>query len=64
MVTFFDERGQAGEYERKIEIARRSYELLTGNGFPAEDIVFDPNAPAIAAGISEAGLDCFNRLGS
>jgi 5-methyltetrahydrofolate--homocysteine methyltransferase len=51
VVMLFDEKGQAADYERKIEVARRSWELLTGSGFPAADIVFDPNVLAIATGI-------------
>ena len=42
VVMLFDERGQADTSERKIEVAERAYRLLTENGFPAEDIVFDP----------------------
>jgi 5-methyltetrahydrofolate--homocysteine methyltransferase len=53
VVMLFDERGQAASYERKIEIARRAYDLLTGDGFPPEDIVFDPNVLAIATGMPE-----------
>jgi 5-methyltetrahydrofolate--homocysteine methyltransferase len=51
IVMAFDERGQADTLERRCEIARRAYELLTGAGFPPEDIVFDPNVFAIATGI-------------
>ena len=53
VVMLIDERGQAVSYERKIEIAGRSYGLLADAGFPAEDIVFDPNILAVATGISE-----------
>ena len=53
VVMLFDERGQADSYERKIEVAGRSYRLLTGSGFPGEDIVFDPNVLAVATGIPE-----------
>ncbi len=53
IVMAFDEKGQADTYARKIEICRRAYELLTGAGFPAEDIIFDPNIFAIATGIPE-----------
>ncbi|MDR1900678.1 MAG: homocysteine S-methyltransferase family protein [Treponema sp.] len=53
VVMLFDEKGQAASYERKIEIAGRSYKLLTENGFPPEDIVFDPNILTIATGIAE-----------
>ncbi|MDR2759368.1 MAG: methionine synthase [Spirochaetaceae bacterium] len=53
VVMLFDEQGQAGSYERKIEIAARAYALLTRRGFPPEDIIFDPNVFALATGISE-----------
>jgi len=54
VVMAFDERGQADTLERKIEICRRSYELLVGPvGFPAEDIIFDPNILTVATGIEE-----------
>lgn len=53
IVMAFDEKGQADTYERKIEICGKAYELLTGIGFPAEDIIFDPNIFAIATGIPE-----------
>lgn len=53
VVMLFDEQGQAESYERKIEIAGRAYRLLTANGFPAEDIIFDPNILAIATGMDE-----------
>src|SRR3546814_20793447 len=39
--------------ERKIEICERAYKLLTGIGFPPEDIIFDPNIFAIATGLEE-----------
>ena len=53
IVMAFDEQGQADTYQRKIEICARAYRLLTADGFPAEDIVFDPNVFAIATGIPE-----------
>ena len=53
VVMLFDERGQADTYERKIEVAERAYKLLTEAGFPAEDILFDPNILAVATGIAE-----------
>ncbi len=53
VVMAFDETGQADTYERKIEICKRSYEVLTGIGFAPEDIIFDPNIFAIATGIDE-----------
>ncbi|AVZ80436.1 methionine synthase [Zoogloeaceae bacteirum Par-f-2] len=51
IVMAFDEKGQADTFARKIEICRRAYDLLLGIGFPAEDIIFDPNIFAIATGI-------------
>lgn len=53
VVMLFDEAGQADSYERKIEVAKRAYKLLTESGFPAEDIIFDPNVLAVATGIEE-----------
>ncbi|OYY05716.1 MAG: methionine synthase [Mehylophilales bacterium 35-46-6] len=53
IVMAFDEKGQADTYQRKIEICKRAYDLLVSTGFPAEDIVFDPNIFAIATGIEE-----------
>ncbi|TCM43238.1 methionine synthase [Novosphingobium sp. ST904] len=60
VVMAFDETGQADTRERKIEICSRAYQLLTGIGFPPEDIIFDPNVFAVATGIEEHdryGLD-------
>ena len=53
IVMAFDEQGQADSFERKIRICERAYRLLVADGFPAEDIVFDPNVFAIATGIAE-----------
>jgi 5-methyltetrahydrofolate--homocysteine methyltransferase len=54
VVMAFDEKGQAESVERKFEICRRAYRLLTEQvGFPAEDITFDPNIFAVATGIEE-----------
>jgi 5-methyltetrahydrofolate--homocysteine methyltransferase len=53
VVMAFDEKGQADTAARKIEICKRSYELLVGAGFPADDIIFDPNIFAVATGIEE-----------
>ena len=60
VVMAFDEVGQADTKERKVEICKRAYKLLTGIGFPPEDIIFDPNIFAVATGIEEHdryGLD-------
>jgi 5-methyltetrahydrofolate--homocysteine methyltransferase len=54
VVMAFDEQGQADTYARKIAICERAYRILVDRvGFPAEDIVFDPNIFAIATGIEE-----------
>ena len=54
IVMAFDEEGQADTTERKFEICKRSYQLLTEKiGFPPEDIIFDPNIFAVATGIEE-----------
>jgi 5-methyltetrahydrofolate--homocysteine methyltransferase len=54
IVMAFDEQGQADTAERKVEICRRAYRILTEQvGFPPEDIIFDPNIFAIATGIEE-----------
>ncbi|WP_447553036.1 methionine synthase [Vreelandella sp. EE22] len=54
VVMAFDEEGQADTFARKTEICERAYRLLVDDiGFPAEDIIFDPNIFAIATGIEE-----------
>ncbi|MFI7966718.1 dihydropteroate synthase, partial [Acinetobacter baumannii] len=54
IVMAFDEVGQADTAERKREICKRSYDILVNEvGFPAEDIIFDPNVFAVATGIEE-----------
>ncbi|HEY5623086.1 MAG TPA: methionine synthase, partial [Gammaproteobacteria bacterium] len=54
LVMAFDEQGQAESIERKVEICRRTYNLLIDEvGFAPEDIVFDPNIFAVATGIAE-----------
>ncbi len=56
IVMAFDEAGQADTVERKVDICRRAYRILTERvGFPPEDIIFDPNIFAIATGIEEHG---------
>ena len=61
IVMAFDEDGQADTLKRKIEICTNAYDILVNEvGFPAEDIIFDPNIFAIATGIEEHnnyGLD-------
>ncbi|RNM14313.1 methionine synthase [Nocardioides pocheonensis] len=54
VVMAFDEDGQADNLERRKEICGRAYRILTEDvGFPAEDIIFDPNCFALATGIEE-----------
>ena len=54
VVMAFDEEGQATETQRKVDICKRAYRILTEEvGFAPEDIVFDPNILAIATGIEE-----------
>jgi len=53
VVMAFDETGQADTQARKVEICSRAYDLLVGDGFPPEDIIFDPNIFAVATGIEE-----------
>ena len=54
IVMAFDETGQADTAARKREICKRSYDVLVNDvGFPAEDIIFDPNVFAVATGIEE-----------
>src|SRR5690349_16682069 len=54
VVMAFDEDGQADSLQRRKEICQRAYDILTKEvGFPAEDIIFDPNIFAVATGIEE-----------
>ena len=54
VVMAFDEKGQADTFERKIDICKRSYELLTKKcGFSPEDIIFDVNVMTIGTGMAE-----------
>ena len=54
IVMAFDEKGQADSYERRIEICKRSYDILVDKvNFPKEDIIFDPNIFPVATGMEE-----------
>jgi 5-methyltetrahydrofolate--homocysteine methyltransferase len=54
IVMAFDENGQADTYERRIEICKRSYDILVKEvHFPAQDIIFDPNIFPVATGMDE-----------
>ncbi len=61
VVMAFDEKGQADTYERKIEICKRSYDLLIDKlNFPPRDIIFDPNVFPVATGIEEHRKNAVN----
>ena len=54
IVMAFDEKGQADSFERRIEICKRSYDILVDVvGFSCEDIIFDPNIFPVATGMDE-----------
>ncbi|QRR03690.1 methionine synthase [Dyadobacter sandarakinus] len=54
VVMAFDERGQADNFERRVEICSRAYRILVEEvGFPPEDIIFDPNILTVATGMEE-----------
>ena len=54
IVMAFDESGQAAEVDRKVEICRRAYSILTEEmGIPPHDIIFDPNILTVATGMEE-----------
>jgi 5-methyltetrahydrofolate--homocysteine methyltransferase len=61
IVMAFDENGQADTYERRIEICKRSYDILVNEvHFPAEDIIFDPNIFPVATGMEEHKLNALD----
>lgn len=64
IIMAFDEVGQADTYERRIEICKRSYDILVDKvGFAPEDIIFDPNIFPVATGMEEHrrnAIDFFN----
>jgi len=63
IVMAFDEIGQADSFERKIQICKRAYKILTEQvGFPPQDIIFDPNIFAIATGIEEHNSYALNFI--
>src|SRR5690606_29115489 len=54
IVMAFDEVGQADTYQRRIDICKRSYDILVNQvNFPPEDIIFDPNIFPVATGMEE-----------
>jgi 5-methyltetrahydrofolate--homocysteine methyltransferase len=61
IVMAFDENGQADTYERRIEICKRSYDILVDVvKFPAQDIIFDPNIFPVATGMDEHKLNALD----
>ena len=61
IVMAFDENGQADNYDRRIEICKRSYDILVDEvGFSAEDIIFDPNIFPVATGMDEHKLNALD----
>jgi len=64
IVMAFDEDGQADTYDRRIEICKKSYDILVNEvNFPCQDIIFDPNIFPVATGIEEHNnyaVDFFN----
>jgi len=61
IVMAFDEAGQADTYERRIEICKRSYDILVDEvHFPAEDVIFDPNIFPVATGMDEHKLNALD----
>ena len=54
IIMAFDEVGQADNYQRRIDICKRSYDILVNEvGFPPQDIIFDPNIFPVATGMEE-----------
>jgi 5-methyltetrahydrofolate--homocysteine methyltransferase len=61
IIMAFDEVGQADNYERRIEICKRSYDILVNEvGFPSQDIIFDPNIFPVATGMDEHKLNALD----
>ena len=61
IVMAFDENGQADTFERRIEICKRSYDILVNVvKFPAQDIIFDPNIFPVATGMDEHKLNALD----
>ena len=63
IVMAFDEVGQADNYDRRIEIAKRSYDILVNKvGLPSEDIIFDLNIFPVATGMDEHKLNAIDFI--
>lgn len=67
VIMAFDEQGQAASFERKTQICKRAYDILTQKlDFPPEDIIFDPNILTVATGMDEHNnyaVDYINTVG-
>ncbi len=63
IVMAFDEQGQADTLERKVEVCKRAYTILTEQvGFPPQDIIFDPNILTVATGMEEHNRYALNFI--
>ena len=61
IIMAFDEKGQADNYERRIEICQRSYDIMVHKvGFPPQDIIFDLNVFPVATGMEEHRLNALD----
>ncbi len=61
IIMAFDEVGQADNYERRVEICQRSYDILVNKvGFPPQDIIFDLNIFPVATGMEEHRLNALD----
>lgn len=61
IVMAFDEDGQADTYQRRVDICKRSYDILVEKvGFPPQDIIFDPNVFPVATGMEEHRLNALD----
>ncbi|RTY89720.1 methionine synthase [Flavobacterium sp. RSP46] len=61
IIMAFDETGQADNYERRVEICQRSYDILVDKvGFPPQDIIFDLNIFPVATGMEEHRLNALD----
>ena len=64
VVMAFDETGQADSFQRKIDVCKRSYDVLKRIGFPVNDIIFDPNILTVATGIDEHNNYAMDFIGA
>ncbi|MFT5337313.1 MAG: 5-methyltetrahydrofolate--homocysteine methyltransferase [Luteibaculaceae bacterium] len=64
IVMAFDENGQADTLDRRIEICKRSYDILVKLGFPSSDIIFDPNIFPVGTGLDEHRNNALDFFGA